>query len=101
MFDLERDVERALGDMIRSHGGRCLKFVSPERAGVPDRIILLPKGRVLFVETKRPKGGTPSALQKYWHRELHRLGFDAYFINTKEAVTGLELTLFGGGDDEV
>ena len=101
MFDLEKDVERALVKMVKRHGGRCLKFVCPGQAGVPDRIILLPRGRVVFVETKRPKGGRTSELQKYWHRELRRFGFDAYFIHTKEAVVGLELTLFGGGDDEV
>lgn len=101
MTDLEKDVEEALRKMIKRHGGYCLKFVCPGWSGVPDRIILLPGGRVYFVETKRPKGGRASRLQQFWHEELFRLGFKALFIHTKNSVAGLELVLFGGGSDEV
>ena len=64
MTPLEKDIEKALGRMVGRRGGRCLKWICPGWAGVPDRIILLPGGRIIFVELKRPKGSDVGALQK-------------------------------------
>lgn len=75
MTQLEKDVEQALVRMVKRHGGRCLKWVCPGHSGVPDRIILLPGGRVVFVETKRPKGGRVSSLQEWWGDTLRSMGF--------------------------
>ncbi len=75
MTTLEKEIEKKLRTMVESHGGLCLKWVCPGWLGVPDRIILLPGGRVLFAETKRPKGGKLSAMQKWWLSRLKRLGF--------------------------
>ena len=73
---LEKDIERKLREMVEKHGGQCLKWVCPGRAGVPDRIVLLPGGRIVFIELKRPKGGKLSRLQEYWGRKLQSLGFE-------------------------
>lgn len=97
MTTLEKEVESKLVAMVRRHGGKCPKWVSPGWAGVPDRIILLPRGRVIFVETKRPKGGRPSALQKRWRKWLTELGFDHYFVYTPEQVDWLELVIMETG----
>lgn len=75
MTKLEKDIERKLRTRIENMGGRCLKWVCPGWAGVPDRIILLPGARIYFVETKRPKGGELSAMQKKWREWLTKLGF--------------------------
>jgi hypothetical protein len=75
MTQLEKDIEKKLRDRIEDLGGFCLKWVCPGWAGVPDRIILLPGARIYFVETKRPKGGALSALQKKWRQWLSELGF--------------------------
>ena len=75
MTQLEKDIEKKLRQKIEARGGRCLKWVCPGWAGVPDRIILLPGARVYFIETKRPKGGTLSALQRKWREWLTALGF--------------------------
>ena len=80
MTQLERDIERKFKTMVERHGGLCLKWVCPGQTGVPDRIVLLPGGRVLFVELKRPKGGKVSPLQMWWAQRLHRLGFDHWFV---------------------
>lgn len=53
---LERDVERLLGNEIRKRGGLYLKFVSPGNPGVPDRLCVMPAGRVWFVELKTDRG---------------------------------------------
>jgi hypothetical protein len=75
MTQLEKDIEKKLRLKVEAQGGRCLKWVCPGWSGVPDRIILLPGARIYFVETKRPKGGTLSALQKKWRQWLTDLGF--------------------------
>lgn len=58
-------------------GAVCLKFVSPGYTGVPDRIILLPGGRVIFVELKQP-GKVERERQRYVQSVLRRLGFDVF-----------------------
>jgi hypothetical protein len=75
MTKLEKEVEQKLRQRVESYGGKCLKWVCPGWSGVPDRIILLPRGRIFFVETKRPKGGKLSALQLKWREWLTGLGF--------------------------
>ena len=77
---LERDIEQKLCRKVKLHGGLCLKWVCPGWAGVPDRIVLLPGGRICFVETKRPVGGRLSALQKKWHEKLTGKGFRVYVV---------------------
>lgn len=90
MTALERDIERSLRRMVEKNGGLCLKWVCPGWSGVPDRIILLPGGRIIFAETKRPKGGTVSPRQAWWSRKLAQLGFWHEFIWSLEDVENLE-----------
>ena len=75
----ERNIEQALRKKIEDSipGAKCLKFVSPGYSGVPDRIILLPGGRVAFVELKRP-GKTPRQRQLFVQSRLRRLGFRVF-----------------------
>lgn len=77
---LEKEIEGKLRSMVRDHGGMCLKWVCPGWAGVPDRIVLLPGGRVIFAELKRPKGGRLSERQRWWGRKLRSLGFNCWTI---------------------
>ena len=101
MTPLEKDVEKSLCRMVGRHGGLCLKWISPGRAGVPDRIILLPGGRVMFVELKRPKGGERSKLQLWWAGCLRTMGFPHLWIKSHEDVRALEAEIVAaGGPDE-
>lgn len=81
---LEKEIEKKLREKVEALGGRCLKWVCPGWRGVPDRLVLLPGGRVFFVETKRPKGGKLSALQLKWHEWLTALGFPCRTVWTYE-----------------
>lgn len=93
MTALEREIEKKLRQTVEHHGGKCLKWVCPGWSGVPDRIILLPRGRVMFAETKRPKGGTLDRLQRWWHKVLRDLGFDVWVVWTHEDIKTLELII--------
>jgi hypothetical protein len=97
---LEKDIEKKLRLMVESYGGVCLKWVCPGWAGVPDRIILLPGGRVIFAETKRPKGGKLSKLQEWWRDKLHSLGLWFTVVWTETDVNTLELVIIGLRDSK-
>ena len=76
----EKDLEQKLVKMVeRSLGGLCLKWVCPGWAGVPDRICLLPGGRIFFVEMKRP-GGYTTSRQEWWRDRLTALGFNCFTV---------------------
>ena len=53
---LEKEIEAKLNALVAKHGGHCLKWVCPGWTGVPDRIILLPGGRIRFAELKQDFG---------------------------------------------
>ncbi len=81
-------VEDRLRQKTESAGGMCIKLVILATAGLPDRLVLLPGGRVMFVETKAPKKG-PTPLQDYMHRKIRGLGFEVHVVNSLEAVNAL------------
>ena len=90
MIERERDIERRLRETVEKSGGLCLKWVCPGWSGVPDRIILLPGGRVIFAETKGPQGGKVSKLQEWWLGRLRRMGFMACVVWDRHDVARLE-----------
>jgi len=81
----EKQIEAKLRNMVKSLGGRALKFVSPGSSGVPDRLVFLPGGKIYLVELKAPKGKM-SLLQQKWKREFEKLGFKYYVLNSYESV---------------
>lgn len=50
----EQMIEKKFTDAVKKMGGLAPKFVSPGLDGVPDRLVLLPMGRMAFVEFKAP-----------------------------------------------
>ena len=81
----ESFIEEKLTKAVKQNGGVCWKFTSPGTAGVPDRIILMPKGQIAFVEVKAP-GEKPRPLQLSRHRLLRRLGFKVYVLDALEDI---------------
>lgn len=87
---LEKTIETALVKRIKELGGKAYKFVSPSRRSVPDRLVLLPGGRVIFVECKAP-GKKPTQLQAAEHRRLRDLGFKVLVVDSLDGVNALTL----------
>ena len=81
----ESFIEEKLTKAVRQKGGVCWKFTSPGTAGVPDRIILMPKGNIAFVEVKAPNQ-KPRPLQLSRHKLLRRLGFQVYVLDALEDI---------------
>lgn len=76
----ESELEEKFRAMVAQAGGKAYKFVSPGNAGVPDRLVVLPGGRIGFVELKR-KGRKPGKQQEYRMAELERLGCPAMVVD--------------------
>lgn len=79
----ERDVESYLKRALWKIGVDCLKFVPEQAPGMPDRMVLLDDGRVLWVELKTD-GGRLSEIQKYRHAWLTKLGHDVRVVWNKQ-----------------
>jgi hypothetical protein len=84
----ESFIEGALVKEVRKRKGLALKFISPSLAGVPDRIILLPNGKISFVEVKAPRKNM-RVLQIKRKRQLEALGFLVYCIDSIEMIEGV------------
>lgn len=70
---LEKDIEKLFRDEIKKAGGKAYKFTSPGNDGVPDRIVMLPGGRIVFVELKTDTGKL-SRLQELQCKQIAELG---------------------------
>jgi|TARA_R110001592_G_scaffold25271_1_gene96185 Holliday junction resolvase len=80
---LEKDIENALVRKVKKLGGMCEKFTSPGRRSVPDRIITLPNGKIVFVEVKNT-GKKPTELQLRDHERRRALGCDVRVIDNMD-----------------
>ena len=83
----EKTLERKLVKLIKKFGGMCFKMPAVHFTGLPDRMCLLPGGRVYFVEVKET-GKNLSPRQAVVHRQFAKLGFD---VRTIESTLGLEM----------
>lgn len=82
---LETEIEKHLKAEVQKAKGWCIKLTSPSGAGLPDRLVLMPKGRCFFAELKAP-GKKPRKLQKAVFRQLEKLGHKVYVIDSKEKI---------------
>lgn len=82
---LESSFEKTVCKCIKQCGGRAFKWVSPGCSGVPDRICILPEGRVIFIEVKRPgeKDGLRPRQRKIID-VLRSLGCTVWRVDNKE-----------------
>lgn len=83
----ERDVEKKLIDEVKKRGGLCEKWTSGT-VGWPDRIIILPDGKIAFAELKAP-GERPRPIQLHRHKQLRQLGMSVYVIDHPDKIGGI------------
>lgn len=84
----EKETEAKLVKAVRKLGGLALKFVSPGLDGVPDRLILLPGGKIAFIELKA-ENRKMRPLQVRRKRQLEALGFSVYCMDRPEQIGGI------------
>ena len=87
-FLRERDIEQKLLKAVKAEGGMCPKLISPGTDGMPDRMVLLPKARMGFVEVKAP-GQKPRPLQERRHAQLRELGFHVFVLDDPNQIPGI------------
>jgi len=84
----EKIIEQHLVKAVKNSGGIAPKLVSPGFDGMPDRLVLLPGGKIGFVEVKAP-GKEPRPLQVARHGLLRRLGIKVYILDAPEQIGGI------------
>lgn len=85
---LEKTIEYKLKSAVRNMGGIAFKFTAPGINGVPDRLVLLPYGKLAFIELKAP-GKEMRPLQVRRKRQFEQLGFSFYCIDSAEQIGGV------------
>lgn len=81
----ESQLEARLARGVQALGGAAYKFVSPGQVGVPDRLVVLPGGRVLFAELKAA-GGRLSRVQRLQIDRLRCLGAETWVVRGEDGV---------------
>lgn len=91
----EKALERKLAKAIKAAGGIAPKLVCPGFDGMPDRLVLLPEGKIAFVEVKAP-GMKPRPLQEARHGLLRQLGFKVYVLADEKQIQEMISEILGG-----
>lgn len=81
----EARLERRLEELVLSRGGLCYKFESPGNPGVPDRIVITPDGRTIFVELKT-EVGSMQRIQRWQHERMQACRADVRTLKGLEQV---------------
>ncbi len=68
--ELESKIEARFNASVRALGGYTIKL-APLQRGIPDRLVMLPGGRMYLVELKTITGRL-SPMQRHWHEEVRR-----------------------------
>lgn len=93
----EKEIEEQFRKAVKQAGGKAYKFISPGNDGVPDRLVVMPGGRIGFVEVKAP-GKTPTPLQRARMRELRALGCSVQVLGARESIADVIAAVCRGYD---
>ena len=85
MIESEKLLERKLREGIQKLEGWAIKLVAAHITGLPDRLCLLPGGRLFFAEIKTTKQ-KPKKIQAYVHQKLIKMGFRVEVIDTSNQI---------------
>lgn len=89
----ESSLENRFNNKVKKSGGKALKFTSQGMNGMQDRLVLIPGGKVAFVELKAP-GEKLEPLQEKRARDLRAMGFLVYKVDSKEAIDSFIAEVF-------
>lgn len=92
----EKQIESYLVKRCKEQGWTALKYYNPNATGYPDRLVLLPGARVLWVEVKRP-GAYPTALQIVRMQDLCDFGHEATVVSSFDDVDHLIVLIKSAG----
>jgi hypothetical protein len=81
---LESGLEGFFRKRVRLVGGYTVKL-APTEAGIPDRLVILPGGRMRLVELKTESGAL-SPIQRVLHSRLAELGVEVVVLYGRNAV---------------
>lgn len=87
-LESEKVIERKLVERVKKAGGLCIKLLTSQCVGLPDRLCLFPNGKIVFVELKST-GQKPRKIQVFVHNKLRGLGFQVEVIDSIEGVENL------------
>jgi hypothetical protein len=85
----ESAIERELIERVLARGGICEKVMCVGKRGFFDRLIILPGGRVIFAEIKRPRGGRISPHQRQYHDIYKQLNVAVAFVRNRADIDAL------------
>ena len=81
----ENVIETEFVKAVRNAGGIAYKLTSQTANGLPDRLVLFPAGKTIFVELKAP-GKMLRPLQRKRRYQLMKLGFPVLCIDRLEQI---------------
>lgn len=84
----EKVIEQKLVTLTKLNGGMCIKLLSFHIIGLPDRMCIFPKAKIVFVELKTT-GLKPAPIQTHMHNKIRAMGFRVEVIDTVEKVENL------------
>lgn len=87
-IESEKAIERKLVELTTLNGGMCIKLLSFHTLGLPDRLCIFPKSKLVFVETKTTKQ-KPRPIQEFMHKKIRGLGFRVEVIDNTDSVAEL------------
>ena len=83
VINSEKVIERKLVEAVKANSGMCIKLLCDNLLGLPDRMVLMPHGKIAFVELKTT-GLKPRRIQVFMHEKLRALGFRVDVIDSVE-----------------
>ena len=93
----ESEIEKIFMDMVRRTGGKAYKWTSPGNAGVPDRIVIFPGRKPIFVELKTDVGKL-TKLQEVQCKRLVGLGQEVKVVH---GIKGVACFFFQAGYQDI
>lgn len=85
IIESEKIIERKLVEAVKKEKGMCIKLLCDNLLGLPDRLVLLPNGKIVFVELKTTNQ-KPRKIQEFMHNKLRALGFQVEVIDRTQGI---------------